>query len=395
VSGQITIIRPGAAVDGDGLALPADTEIAIESETIVHVGPAQLRPGRSRLIVDLPGHTVLPGLVDMHGYLSVEPDRPDPMRRLFDPDIAGRRATALRHMARDLASGVTTIRVMGEGDGLDIVLRAAVTADPALGPSLLVAGEPLAPRGSHQARPGRGLESAADVRAAVGAAAAAGVDWIKIILTGGVNAPGDGGRRILLAPELLAVATRAARAAGLPIAVAAHGGPGIAQAIGLAVDTLEHCALCDVADVAQIVAAARTRPVLTLSRFFAADGIARSAAGSPDILANLERARAALRVLVGAIAAAGAPFGIGTDNMHGAIADDACLAVDFGLPPRRVLAALTGGAAAILGRTGTIGFLRAGMRADLVAVEGDPLADITALARVSDVWHRGLRVRIT
>jgi imidazolonepropionase-like amidohydrolase len=385
-------IRPRLLLDGDGTAFPSGTVVIVEDGRIASIAPDASVPA-SPLDEVIDG-TLMPGLIDLHGYLSVDPDRPDPMRRMFDADLEGRAATARAHMARDLASGVTTVRVMGEGTGLDLALRAEVERDPTLGPTLFVCGAPIAPTGSHQAPPDGGVDAPAAIAAAIAARAAAGVDWIKLVLTGGMNAPGDAGRTMLYPPEAVRAAVDAARRAGLPIAVAAHGGPAVVAAVALGADTIEHCALAE-GEASAALLSGPSVPVLTLSRFFSPAGIAKSAAGAPDILSRLADSKGLQAALVAALAASGRPFGLGTDNMHGRIAEDAALAAGFGLAPERILAALTGDAARFLRREGEIGVVRQGAQASLVALDGDPRADLSALGRVTRVWHRGHVVRIT
>ncbi len=385
------VLVPDRLIDGTGEALPLGTVLRIGSVCIDAIGRRDDVAGDGAELVPLPGCTVLPGLIDMHGYLSIDPDRPNPMAQMHGEDLAARRAIAVRHLMRDLLSGVTTLRVMGEGGGLDITLRNEIADGRLTGPSIVTAGAPLAPSGSHQAPPDGGIDSEQVLIRAIEDRAVQGVNWLKLVATGGVNASGDGGRRQIYDHQLMMRAAEAAAHRNLPLAVAAHGGPAIRDAIEAGAATLEHCALLD-DDEARRIAAGPTVPVLTLSRFFLPHGIEKSARSAPDILQAVERARASYRRTVRTLADAGSDFCLGTDNMHGAIADDARLAVELGFRPGAVIRALTGTAARVLRQAGEIGTLRPGSRANLIAVAGDPMTDIRALTRIRGIWRAGQRV---
>lgn len=371
-------LAPDLCIDGDGARLPAGTAVRIEQDRIAEVGPAP--PGTPVL-----RHaTLLPGFIDAHDYLSVDPDRPNPMGQMFAPDLALRRATALSQMARDLAAGVTTLRVMGEGAHLDIALR----EERAPGPALLCSGIPVAPPGSHQAPPGGGFSDSGAIAAAVQANAAAGADWIKLVVTGGVNARTFGPTESPWGRAEIRAGIRAARDAGLPAAVAAHGGEPLVIAAEEGAATIEHGAFLDARGL-DAMAAHGVAWVPTFGRFFRADGIELSAHGDPSVLAQLARARAALQAAVPLALARGVAIALGGDNMHGRQAFDAGFLARFAGNAAGI-AALTGGAAAAL-RLADRGFVRPGQRADLVLVDGDPLAEPDALLRVRAVWQSGVR----
>lgn len=363
-------------IDGDGGALPSGSGVRIDGDRITAVGPPEAEPLR------LSHCTLLPGFIDAHDYLSVDPDRPDPMGQMFSPDIAARRGVARSQLARDLAAGVTTLRVMGEGDCLDITLR----GEGARGPALVCAGIPVAPPGSHQAPPGGGAAGEAAIIAAVEANAAAGADWIKLVVTGGVNARTFGPTESPWGRAEIRAGIRAAHAAGLKVAVAAHGGPPLVIAAEEGAASIEHGAFLDRRGVAAM-AANDVVWVPTLGRFFRRDGIELSARGDAAVLAQLGRARASLQAALPLALAARLRLALGGDNMHGRQAWDAGFLARFAGAAAGI-AALTGGAARALGLADR-GFLCPGMRADLVAVDGDPLAEPDALLRVRGVWRGG------
>ncbi|MBE9605277.1 amidohydrolase family protein [Acetobacteraceae bacterium H6797] len=385
------LLAPDRMLDGDGTALPGDTRLLLEGARIAALLPPGTEPPEGAEPLALPpGCTLLPGLIDLHDYLSVDPDRPSPMQQMFSPDQALRRDTAARHMRRDLLSGVTTQRVMGEGQGLDAALSAEQREGRLSGPALITAGAPIAPSGSHQQRPTGGLDSPSAIRAAIEEAAATGHGWVKLVATGGINGSGLGPTEAAYTPALLREAVAAAHALGLRVAVAAQGGPAVAAAAEAGADTLEHGALLDEAAV-DALAANGTAWVLTPGRFLRPDGIPLAAARSPDVAARLARVGAAMAAAVPRALARGLRLGLGADNMHGRFGDDVAQLVRLGAPVATALAAATGMAATILGLADR-GTLAPGLRADLLLVDGDPLLAPDALQRVRGVWQGGRAV---
>jgi imidazolonepropionase-like amidohydrolase len=372
------LIRPARCIDGDGTALPPGSGVLVEAGVIQAVG----RGLSAAEVLDLPGATLLPGFIDLHDYLSVDPDRPNPMAQMHGADMALRRAVAARQMAMDLAAGVTTLRVMGEGGGLDVALLREAAAGPLLVPS----GAPIAAPGTHQAGPEGGYATPDDVARAVDARAEGGAAWIKLVPTGG--ALGASATETPWGRAHIQAAMRRARALGLPVAVAAHGGPIVAIAAEEGAATLEHGAFLDDAAL-DAMAANGMALVATLGRFLHPDGMARGAAATTVERARLAAACDSIRRWVPQVLARGIAIGLGGDNMHGRQAWDAAALVQLGADPARAIAALTGTAARLC-RLPDRGFLRPGLRADLVAVAGDPLADPVALQRVHRVFQGGI-----
>jgi imidazolonepropionase-like amidohydrolase len=375
------LLRPSRCVDGDGSALPAGTELLVADGLIACVGAAL--PTQDAVVLDLPGQTLLPGFLDLHEYLSVDPDRPNPMAQIHDTDLTLRRAVAVRHLARDLAAGVTTLRTMGEGGFLDVRLRDA----PMMGPRLICSGTPIAAPGTHQAGPEGGHATPDDVARAVDIQAAGGVDWIKLVPTGGALGGKVGPDESPWSRAHLRAAMGRARMHGLPVAVAAHGGPIVSIAAEEGAATLEHGAWLDEAAL-DAVAANGVALVPTLGRFLRPDGMALAAAATPAERTRLQAACANIQRWVPLAVRRGIPMGLGGDNMHGRQAWDATELVRLGASPSQAVAALTGAAARIC-RLSDRGFLRQGRLADIVAVDGDPLLDPNALQRVRAVMCRG------
>jgi imidazolonepropionase-like amidohydrolase len=333
-----------------------------------------------------PGASIVPGLLDLHGYLSIDPDRPDPMRQMFGSNHFERAWVSARHLARDLRAGITTVRVMGEGHGLDFAARDAIRSGLLAGPDLVTSGVPIAPTNSHQADRA-GFDGVDAVRHAVRANLRAGADCIKLVLTGGVNAPGDSARAMLYSDAEVAVAVEEAVRAGTYVAAAAHGGPAIAIAMRLGVRMIEHGALLDEADLEQIQRHGGYL-VATPARFFHPEGVEKSAAKSPAILERLMRARAMQDAVMPKAIRGGVNVALGSDNMHGMLHYDIGCLVRWGATPIEALHAATAKAAEAA-RLLDRGMLAPGARADLVVVRGDASRDASALADVQRVMKEG------
>jgi imidazolonepropionase-like amidohydrolase len=332
------------------------------------------------------GASIIPGLIDLHGYLSIEPDRPDPMRQMFGTNHFDRAWVSARHMRRDLHAGITTVRVMGEGHGLDFAARDAVRAGLLEGPDLITSGVPIAPTNSHQSDR-VGCDGVEAVRHAVRANLRAGADCIKLVLTGGVNAAGDSARALLYSEAEIATAVEEAARANTYVAAAAHGGPAIAVAMRLGVRMIEHGALLDEDGLEQIQKYGGYL-VATPARFFHPDGIEKSATLTPAILQRLMNARAAQDAVMPKAISASVNIALGSDNMHGMLHYDMACLVRWGANPLQALHAATGKAAEAA-RLEDRGLLAAGRRADLVVVRGDATRKISAIANVVRVMKEG------
>lgn len=335
----------------------------------------------------------MPGLIDLHGYLSIDPDRPDPMGQMSGNDMLARGWTAAANLRRDICSGVTTLRAMGEGPGpdgrpLDVAAKAAIAEGLLAGPNIVTSGPPICASASHQAPPTGGADGIDAVRAAVARNVTSGTDWIKVTLTGGVNSSGGGATTALYSEAEFAAASEAAAAAGRPLAVAAHGGTGIAMALKYGARTIEHGALLTASEIA-LIAKHGAYLVLTLGRFFDPEGIERSAAGNQVILARLDEARTALSKTVPLAIEAGVKVALGTDNMHGRLWSDVRWLQKLGAPFAFALAAATGQSASALGLENKIGSIRAGLQADFIAVAGDPCVSDIGVNNVQLVVKAG------
>ena len=333
------------------------------------------------------GATILPGLIDCHVHLSDE--------GLADATVRDAESPALRvlrmadHAKRTLRAGFTTVRDVGGRDHLEFALRRAVSDGLVSAPRLLLAGKIVAIttagasawRGMYREANGRW-----DVVRAVREQIAAGADVIKLMATGAVLSPAhERPDAAQFADDELRAIVETAHALGRRVAAHAHGIAGIRRAVEARVDTIEHGT-----HLHEDVAVARTmasRGVFLVPTLKALALIATPPSdGIPPHVGAKARERLADRDASFRLARReGVPIAFGTDaatpfNRHGENAGELLLMRELGMTPLAAIGAATGAAARAIGRD-DIGTLAPGMQADLAVWEGDPISDLSALAR--------------
>jgi imidazolonepropionase-like amidohydrolase len=215
-----------------------------------------------------------------------------------------------------------------------------------------------------------------------------GADFIKIFATGGVSSVGTSLGSSVYSREEVRAAVEEADRVGRYVAAHAHGGAGLRLALEEGVATIEHGALMDDQDL-QLLLDKRAWLVATLSILFHPEGIEKGDASRPAIMEKVRRARDVVAERFPRVLRAGVRLAVGTDSMHGEMPFELEMLVRFGLSPTAALVAATRGGAEACRIDGETGTLTPGKRADLIALEADPLADITALRRVCFVMKDG------
>lgn len=401
-------IQAGRLIDGIGESARENQCITTRGPRIQSVEPCgPTPPGLER--IDWSHLTVVPGLIDLHTHLADAGQSSD----LAEPLKTSPAATALigaRHARVTLEAGFTSVRDVGTYRGLtDIALRNAIARGDVPGPRMYVAGAYLTiPGGGGElngvVKDNRDLP--ADMRLGVAAtpeeAAAkttalldAGADFIKVIATGAVLAIGTEPGEPELTPDQLTAIVAVAHARGKKVTAHAHGAVGIRNAILAGVDSIEHASLADEA----VLQLAKERGVALVMDIYNGDFIDTEgrAQGWPDEYLRKNREttdtqRAAFRRAV----ELGVTIGYGTDAgvyPHGGNGKQFAYMVRHGMTPIQAIKSATSVAARIIGAEGDIGAIASGRYADLIAVEIDPLADISALERPAHVLQGGRLIR--
>lgn len=375
-------IRCGQLFDGTAAGPRPGAELVVDRGRIDD-GPA----GEGAQEIDLSGAFVMPGIIDAHTHLSVAPGRGDQLGQLRQPP--GQQALrVVDHLHASLASGVTTMRIMGEEDWLDVHARAAIDAGELAGPNLVIATRGITASNGH-GRAKSAFDGSDELRRGARENLAHGADFLKLFATGGVSSGSQLDRSVFSEAEMRAVVDEAERA-GTYVAAHAHGGAGLRAAVRAGIHSVEHVALADDGDV-ELMLEHGCWVVPTCSILFHPTGIEQGDAGDPAVLAALHQARERVAERMPAVLASGLPFALGTDSMHGLMPYEIQTAIGFGVAPAEALRAATARAAQLLRRDHRTGTLEPGKDADLIALDGNPLEDPAALDRVVFVMRGGVR----
>jgi imidazolonepropionase-like amidohydrolase len=376
-----TLIRGGLVIDGTG-GPPIDKgAILIEGQRIIGIGKEEEFRGSTNVdVLDCSNQTLLPGLIDCHNHLSLDPTLENYLYRMNDsiPELTLRATTT---MAVDLQSGVTTSRCLGDKGFLDVECKRAVAEGRIEGSRLLVATRGIrAPHGhGFVGYPFSGVEQ---IRTAVRENLAAGADVIKIFITGTLRDPK--GIPSYFSKEEIQAAVDEAHRLGVPAATHCIGGIGLEWALELGIDTIEHGYFLTDKEI-DLLAKSDSWLVMTPSIFFTD---ARIRTLPPHLVEGHLQQRDEVAQRMRAAIKAGIKFAVGTDGMHGGLAQEIQYLVDFGATPSQALMAATCHAAKVCGLEGSIGTLEPGKFGDIIGVEGNPLEDIGSLKRVKTVISR-------
>jgi imidazolonepropionase-like amidohydrolase len=373
-----------------------DGAVLIRGTQICAVGSlAEVTPQASTAAerVSCPGATILPGLIDCHVHLAFDAsaDFVTHLQSSSDQDLAdqaGHRARVL------LAAGITTVRDLGDRGNQVLHLRDAINAGHLAGPRILAAGAPLTRPGGHCWFLGGEVDGPDAIRNHIRASAAAGVDVVKVMATGGHLTPGGAAMwESQFELDDLRLIVEEARHHGLPVAAHAHGTAGIAAATAAGVSTLEHCTWLGPAGAAPDP---EVRRRIIDSGTYVCPAVSRNWKGFPQRFGQqlttilFEDLRQAEQE--GMLLAAGTDSGV-----PGAVFGDYVEALEMfahlGIPNSRTLSLATVDAAAAVGLGSVTGRLAPGLSADVLVVGGDPLAKLDALKDVRHVIARGVPYR--
>jgi len=381
-----TLIRGARLIDGTGGPAVEPAVLLTARGVIEAVGAdAAARAAEASEVWDFGDQTLLPGLIDCHNHLSLDPTLDNYLYRMNDP-LPELTIRAVSSMKVDLMAGVTTSRCLGDKGFLDIACRKASAAGTLPGPRLLVATRGIrAPHGhGFVGYPFGGVEQ---IRSAVRENLQAGADLIKVYITGTLRGP----RQILhfYSREEIQAAVDEAHRLGVPVATHCIGGPGLKLALETGIDVIEHGYFVTDKEIESLLKYDRWL-VMTPSIFFTD---ARIRTLPPDLIDGHLRQREEVRRRMAAAIRAGVKYAVGTDGMHGGLAREIAYLVEMGATPAAGLQAATADAARLCGLGDRVGTLQKGKLADCIGVEGNPLEDPDALERVRTVILEGRLVK--
>ncbi|MFC4292382.1 amidohydrolase family protein [Sphingorhabdus arenilitoris] len=399
-SAETVILKAGAMVDVVQGSLVTDPVITITNGIIVKVERGDASISGDATIIDLGTKTILPGLIDMHVHLTGKATDQG-YRRL---QISDERAaiTGVLNAKKTLMAGVTTARNVGAPSFSDVALRDAINDGDVEGPRLFVSGPPIGITGGHcsdnnllPSEYGVVGEGVADgpwaARSMVRRNVKYGVDLIKTCSTGGVLSKGTQVGAPQYTVEELTALTEEAHSHGRKVASHAHGAEGILNALKAGVDTIEHASF--ISD--EGIALAKKQGTYLSMDIYNTEYILSEGEKAGFLPESLEKERmtgATQRESFRRAHAAGVKMVMGTDAgvyPHGDNAKQLSRMVRFGMTPAEALRAATYNGADALGQKGKFGEITVGASADIIAVDGDPLTDISILEKVDFVMKSG------
>jgi imidazolonepropionase-like amidohydrolase len=396
----VTLLRPARVFDGE--AMHEGWAVRVRGQRIDAAGEAAAIPAAGATVIDLPGATLMPGLIEAHSHVLLHAYNETTWNdQVAHEALALRTARAVNHLRATLMAGFTLVRDLGtEGAGYaDVGLKQAVEQEIIPGPRMLVSTRAIVATGSYGpkgyapewnvpqgAEEADGIDSMVRVvRSQIGK----GADWIKFYADyrwGPLP-----GAHPTFTPESLTLGVQTAHASGTPVAAHASSVDGMRNAIMAGVDTIEH----GDGGTPEVFRLMVQKNVALCPTLAAGDATAQYAGwkkGSQPEPPNITRKRASFKAALdaGVTIVSGSDVGV---FPHGDNARELELMVDYGMTPTAALKSATAIAAKALKMETQIGSVRAGLYADLAAFEGDPTRDISALRRVKLVMKNGVVYR--
>ncbi len=403
---SVTVIHAGTLLDRPGKPPRRNASIIVRGGRIEAIEDGFVAAPAGGRVIDLRDRFVLPGLIDSHVHLDSDRAGTEGLLAGLTESAALHAFEAEMNGRKTLGAGFTTVRNLGDGEGVVMALRDAVNRGWVVGPRILDAAQSISTTSGHMdarlgldgdLHPVIGTENLCDgveeCRKAVRRQVGRGADVIKIATTGGVNSRIGAGLGAQMFDDEAKAIVDTARLYGKKVAVHAHGADGVAVALRAGAHSIEHGTLMD-DEVIQLMRRSGAYYVPTLSTV---NGYLERIAADPNAYPPDVRKKIDFRISITGKALekavpAGVRIAFGTDagvSKHGRNADEFELMVKHGMTPAAAIQAATVNAADLLGLAGEVGTLEPGKAADVIAVAGDPLSDVTVLKRVGFVMKGG------
>jgi imidazolonepropionase-like amidohydrolase len=397
LSAQTVTVTARRALDVETGKLLENAVVRIENGTIVSVGP---RAAGEAVMYDLGDATLLPGLIDCHTHL-IGGEEETPYQKLTET-AATAAIEGVVNARKTVETGFTTVRDLGAQDFADVALRDAIAAGRIVGPRMLVGVKSLSATGGHGDRNDlpedvfvrrySGIADGPDeIRRKVRENIKRGADWIKVLATGGVGSAGTDPRQSDYTEEEIRAAVLAAKEKGRDVAAHAHGTLGILRAAKAGVRSIEHASMLDDETIAAVKANGTFLVMNPVSNAYMLER--GKAGGYQDYQLEKSRRLYALKLesLRKAIRA-GLPLAYGTDSgvqVHGQNGKQLAIYVEAGMTPLAAIQSATLTAARLLRMEKKLGRLEKGYLGDVVAVPGNPLADVRVIETPTFVMKEG------
>lgn len=401
-----TIIHAGRFIDGRSDQLRSEVSITVEEGRITKVAAGYVAPQEGDTLIKLTDHTVLPGLMDMHTHLMSQHSKETYTEKFF-MDQADYALRSTMYARLTLLAGFTTVRDLGDNGVNSIALRKAIDQGWVTGPRIFTSGKSLATTGGHadptnalrgdyrrDAGPLEGvINGPDDAKKAVRQRYKDGADLIKLTATGGVLSLAANGQNPQFTQDELAAVVATAKDYGMTVAVHAHGTEGIKRAILAGVDSIEHGTFM----TDETIELMKQKGTYWVPTNMAGEWVAEKSK-DPNYFPAIVRPKAAaigpvMKATFAKARAAGVKIAFGTDtgvSPHGENAHEFELMVEGGMPPMKAIQAATLEASKLLKIQDRLGTIEPTKIADIIAVKGNPLENISLMKSVVFVMKEGV-----
>jgi imidazolonepropionase-like amidohydrolase len=402
-----TVIHAGNLIDSTSNKVIQKATVIITDNKITAINKGFTKAGTGDTTIDLSDYTLMPGFMDMHTHISSQHNGPESYMEGFTLNEADYAIKGVMYAEKTLMAGFTTVRNLGDGYNVTVALRNAINKGMIKGPRVYTAAKAIATTGGH-ADPTNGMANSimgdigpkegvingvAEARKAVRQRYKDGADLIKITATGGVLSVAKSGQNPQFMDDELNAIVETAKDYGMTVAVHAHGKEGMLRAIKAGVTSIEHGTYMD----QEVFDQMKQYGTYYVPTIMAGNWVAEKAK-IDGFFPELVRPKAAsigplIQQTFAKAYKAGIKIAFGTDSgvsAHGDNALEFVLMVEAGMQPIEAIRSATQSAADLLNVSDSLGTIEVGKLADLVAVKGNPLEQISLLQNISFVMKDGV-----